>query len=105
MEMQSFVDDSSALLGLHRPLTKVQTVVAPLPAQNPAAREPTGFAEVTRAKRSVVTVDAGWGQSTQRFESEVYPIAAPLCPVRDVLTNFGEPSRLSARGPIVQRTA
>jgi len=56
-----------------------------------------------RAKRGVHTPDAGRGYSTERFQTEFYPIAAPLCDGRSTADVLGSTSRLDGRPQVMRR--
>ena len=99
----SLADASSLLLGLNRPLTKIETEPTSLPMKNPVPAQFVDYGEITRAKKSVAIKDGGRGFADDRFASEVYPIPAPLCDHRTTVDIFGDPSRYMGRAPMLQK--
>lgn len=101
----SLVDASSLLLGLGQPLTKVQTEPPLLPQASPIPTViySSGMGEATRAKRSVHTPDSGRAFSTERFQSEHYQNAAPICDSRSTNAVLGGSSRMEGRSQIFKR--
>lgn len=98
METQvALVDASNMLQNLGRPLTKVETSVPQLPDFSKVPGKVGGYSETTRVHRSVGLSDAGERFAMGRLESEVYPIAGPLCDMRNTNQVFGQPSRYDGR--------
>jgi hypothetical protein len=96
----SLVDASTLLLGYNRPLSKVQNEAPPLPLANPLPAKYVGLGEVTNSKNGRLP-DAGLKFANERFYSEVYPVPAPICDMRDTNGVLGDPSRLTGRGPMM----
>lgn len=95
----SLAEASNLLLGLDRKLTRIQNEPSPLPVQNPVPAKYIGMGEVTRVRKTVQFKDGGEGYSNERFQSEWYPIQAPVCDTRDTSGVLGDASRLIGRGP------
>ncbi len=98
----SLVDASSLLLGLGKPLTKVQSEAPLIPQANPIPTiiHTSGMGEPTRAKRSVHTPDSGRAYSTERFQSEYYQNAAPICDNRATNGVIGSSARMDGRSQV-----
>jgi hypothetical protein len=94
----SWVDSSNLILGYTRePLSKIQAELKPLPQQNPHPGRLSFMGEITRTKRNIMYSDGGRQFSDERFDSEHYPVDAPVCD--SYMPTF---SRLIGRGPIVK---
>ena len=98
--LATLADSSSLLLGLHRPLAKVQVEPSPLPLSNPVPGYVSGIGETTRERRNVTFSDAGRKQSDDRFASEHQFAALPIC---DQFDTFGSASRMDGRQPIMKK--
>ena len=96
---------SSSLLNLGRPLNGYDGQLAtPI---NPYSELPgwvSPLSDVTRLKRSVASSDAGWKDSSNRFDSERFPIQAP-CDMRSTTHELGTPSKLLGRNPVQYLTS
>jgi hypothetical protein len=101
----TLVDASSLLLGLGQPLTKVQSEAPLIPETNPIPTViyTSGMGEKTREKRSVYAPDSGRAFSTERFQSEHYPNAAPICDSRSTDRVIGTASRMDGRSQVFKR--
>ena len=93
-------ESSNLLLGLGRPLSKVETEPQPITQQSPVPGLVSPFGETTREKRNIVQGDAGYAYSAQRFASEVQFVPLPLCENNDI---FGSSSRLIGRQPMMKK--
>ena len=98
MASYSLVDSSNLILGYTRePLSRVQSELKALPQQNPHPGKLSFMGEITRTKRNIMYSDAGKQFSDERFDSERYPVEAPVCD--NFMPTF---SRLIGRQPIVR---
>lgn len=104
-ELSTLVESSNLLLGIERPLSKLGKPVEPLPMNSPLTGRLGGMGDTTRMKRYVAQSDSGYGDSSRRFWSEWYPLAAPYCDTRDNGGVLGEASRLIGRDPVVKKAS
>jgi len=100
--LATLADSSSLLLGLGRPLSEADHGAPPIPRENPVPGILSGFGESTRFDKNVTWFDSGMSYSTERFQSEMYPIQAPMCDGRNTTQIFGSSSRLDGRGPMLK---
>lgn len=95
----ALVDASALLLGYNRPLSKIEQEAPPLPMVNPLPPQYVGLGEVTNQKNGRMS-DGGLAFANERFYSELYPVQAPICDLRDTEHVLGDPSRLNGRAPM-----
>lgn len=92
---------SNLLLGLGRPLQKIDNEAPGMPQWSPVPGKLGAYGEGTRVHRSVFLSDAGNSFNMSRIESEKYPIPGPLCDMRSLFQVTGAPSRYEGRDPMI----
>lgn len=95
-QLASLADASSLILGYTRePLSRIENEPTPLPPQSSLPGRLSFMGEITKTRQSVAYSDGGRQFSDERFDSERYPVEAPVCD--SYLPTF---SRLIGRHPV-----